>query len=125
MIARLIGEDSIQVEDGGENGWRRAEKSAPNPRKSRLSRLTLDDTDDKTTMNDELSQFCTSFVRVTTMPNEKFRQIAELIDGEIGSKGSLSTFFSDNADTYRKQARGVSVSCERGEGKADSPTSAA
>jgi len=67
--------------------------------RERLERLTLNDTDDETTMDDELSELRTTLVRVSTVPNEKFRQVAELVDGEIGSERSLSTFFPNDTDT--------------------------
>ena len=45
---------------------------------------TLDDGDDQSTMNDELGELGRSLVRVATVPDEKFRQEAELGDGEVG-----------------------------------------
>lgn len=59
----------------------------------------MDDTDNETSMNDELSEFGTALVRVATVPDEKFRQVAELVDGKVGRERSLSTLFPDDTDT--------------------------
>lgn len=50
-------------------------------------------------MHDELSQFRTTFVRVPSMPDEKFCQITELFDREISGERCLSSFLSNDTDT--------------------------
>lgn len=50
-------------------------------------------------MDDELSELCTALVRVATVPDEQFCQVAELIDREVCCERSLSTFFPDNTNT--------------------------
>lgn len=56
--------------------------------------------DNETTMDDELGEFSTPFVAVSTMPDEQFRQMAELFDGEIRCETGLSTFFANNTHAH-------------------------
>jgi hypothetical protein len=59
----------------------------------------LADTDNETSMNDKLSQFCTALITVTTVPYEEFCKMAELLDGEIGGKTCLTAFLSNNSNS--------------------------
>ena len=59
----------------------------------------LADADDKTSMNDELSQLRTPLVAVSSMPYQKLRQMAKLLDGKVRSKTCLTTFFPNNPYT--------------------------
>jgi hypothetical protein len=56
--------------------------------------------DDQSTVNDELCQFGGSLVAVTAMPDEEFRDVAELRDAEIGRQRCLSAFFAHDTATY-------------------------
>jgi hypothetical protein len=49
-------------------------------------------------VDDELGEFRRALVRVTTVPEEEFGQVGELVDGEIGSEGGLTAFFADDTD---------------------------
>ena len=55
--------------------------------------------DDQATMDDELRELRGAAIRVTTMPKEELRQVAELRDGEIRSKRGLLALLPNNADT--------------------------
>ena len=55
--------------------------------------------DNDSPMNDELRHHCSSFIRITTMPEEQINQVLELIDGEIRTEGCLFAFFADDTDT--------------------------
>lgn len=59
----------------------------------------LADTDDETTMDDELRQLCASLVAVPSMPYKQLREIAELLNREVRRKAGLSTFFTDYANS--------------------------
>jgi hypothetical protein len=54
-------------------------------------------------VDDELSELCRTAVRVAAMPHEELREVAELGDGEVGSKGCLLSFFSNDSDTCTRQ----------------------
>jgi len=60
----------------------------------------LHDRDDQPPVDDELSQFGRTPVRVSTVPHEQFGQMAELDDGEVRGERSLFALFSDDTDTY-------------------------
>jgi len=52
-----------------------------------------------TPMDDELREFGTALVAVSAMPDEEFRQISELHDGEVRGQGSLLAFLANDADS--------------------------
>ena len=58
----------------------------------------LTDADDETSMDDELGQLGTSLVAVPTVPDQKFGQMAELLDGEVGCEAGLMALLADDAD---------------------------
>jgi len=60
----------------------------------------LYDRDDQPSVDDELSQFGRTPVRVPTVPHEQFGQMTELDDGEVRGERSLFALFPDDTDTY-------------------------
>lgn len=44
----------------------------------------LDDSNDQTPVNHKLAQFCRPLIRVTTVPEQEFSEVRELIDAEVG-----------------------------------------
>lgn len=54
--------------------------------------------DDEPSVDDELGKFGGTAVRVAAMPHEKFGEMAELSDGEVGREGCLFSFFAHNSD---------------------------
>jgi len=49
-------------------------------------------------MNNELSKFGRSPIRVATVPKQELGQIRKLGDGKIGSERRLLSFFANNAN---------------------------
>jgi hypothetical protein len=50
-------------------------------------------------MNNELSELGRALVGVSTVPQEEFCEMTELIDGEIGRERGLFAFLSDDSHT--------------------------
>jgi hypothetical protein len=69
------------------------------PQLARNAEHDLAHAHDDTPMDDELSEFGTALVTVSAMPDEKFRQISELHDGEVRGQGRLLPFLANNADS--------------------------
>jgi hypothetical protein len=48
---------------------------------------------------DKLSEFCTAFVAIATVPHQQLCQVTKLHNGEIGRKTCLPSFLTDNSNT--------------------------
>jgi len=59
---------------------------------------SLNDRNDQSTMNDKLAQLCRTFVGISSMPQEQFGKVAELVDGKVSSQRRLLPFFPDDPD---------------------------
>ena len=55
-------------------------------------------------MDDELGEFGRASIRIPPMPEEKFREVAELRDGEVCCQRGLLSFLTDNADALKLSA---------------------
>lgn len=69
---------------------------------------TLDDRDDETAMDDKLRELGTPLVRVAPVPDQQLREIAELVDREIGGERGLTTLLADDADACERGTSGSS-----------------
>ena len=80
----------------------------------------MDDGDDESSMDNELRQLRRTLVRVSAVPNEQLRKVAELGDREIGSERRLPSLLSDDAYTCSVHQQSTNAG-----GREDAPTSAA
>jgi hypothetical protein len=90
----LVQRDRCKIEDRGED--------------------SLHDGDYEPAVDDKLRQFSRASVRVASMPEKQFCQVAELRHGKVGCKGRLLALFADDADTCSGEceccfARDVSI----------------
>lgn len=58
----------------------------------------MHDRNDETSVNDELGENGGGFVRLATVPENQFFQVAELVDRKVGSKSCLHAFFTNDTD---------------------------